>query len=275
MWRRIVDCLGVAVEIRSRVVELDRVLDAVFQTYAEAAGAAAVVFDLEPDGKRLMRDGSELRRFRDPIDLVAALELELYREVLARARGLLLHAGAVVGTGGAALVFAGRSGSGKSTLVRALLARGFRYLSEECVALVPGGACRGLARSLHAEDEETEPAPPGYGRGAYPIRRPGGEVRVTRLHQPPEEAIWRGEARAAAVVAIGHAPDADGLLEPLGGGAALALLWPAVFRPDQEAVAEAGPVLAGVARYHLHTARPEQAVERALALAAELGVEPA
>ena len=274
MWRRIVDCLGVAVEIRSRVVELDRVLDAVFQTYAEASGAAAVVFDLEPDGKRLMRDGTELRRFRDPIDLVAALELDLYREVLARARGLLLHAGAVVGAGGAALVFAGRSGAGKSTLVRGLLARGFRYLSEECVALVPGGACRGLARSLHA-DEGALPPPLGYTSGAYPIRKQGGGVRVTRLDRPPEEAIWRGEARAAAVVAIGHARDADGALEPLGGGAALALLWPAVFRPDQEAVAEAGPVLAGVGRYQLHTARPEQAIERALALAAELGVEPA
>lgn len=271
MWRRTVDCLGVAVQITSRVAELDRVLDSVFQTYAEVGGPPAVGYAL--DGLALARDGEPVRRCRVAIDLVAVLELDLYRQVLARARGLLLHAGAVVGRGGAALVFAGRSGAGKSTLVRGLLGRGFAYLSEECVAMVPGGACRGLARSLHVDDAAAEP-PPGYTSGEYPIRRPGGEVRVTRLFQPPEAAIWRGAARAAALVAIDHAPDAVSALEPLGGGAALAQLWPAVFRPDAAAVADAGPVLDGVARYRLSTATPAEAIARALALAAELGVEP-
>ena len=274
MWRRTVDCLGVAVQIRSRVAELDRVLDSVFQTYAEAAGPPAVDYGLEPDAIELVRDGELVRRCRVVIDLVAVLELDLYRQVLARARGLLLHAGAVVGAGGAAVVFAGRSGAGKSTIVRALLEHGFAYLSEECVALVPDGACRGLARALHVDDERTA-APPGYASGEYPIRRAGGEIRVTRLFQPPEEAIWRGPARAVAVVAIDHAPDVVSALAPLGGGAALARLWPAVFRPDEAAVAVAGDALAGVARYHLRTSRPDEAIERALGLAAELGVEPA
>ena len=271
MWRRTVDCLGIAVEITSQVAELDGVLDSVFHTYAEAGAPAALRYQIA--GDELGRDGVRIRRCRVAIDLVAVLEIDLYRQVLARANGLLLHAGAVVGAGGGALVFAGRSGAGKSTLVRALLGRGFFYLSEECVALVPGGACRGLARALHVEDDQVE-SPPGYQRAEYPIRQPGGAVRVTGLLAPPESAIWRGAARAEAVVAIDHAPGAVSRLEPLGGGAALALLWPAVFRPDQAAVAEAGPVLGSVARYHLQTASPEDAIARALALAAELGVEP-
>lgn len=272
MWRRTVDCLDVAVQVTSLVAELDAVLESVFRTYAEADRPPAVSYQLSD--RQLARDGEVIRRCREVIDLVAVLELDLYREVLARARGLLLHAGAVVGTGGAALVFAGRSGAGKSTLVRALLERGFRYLSEECVAMVPGGVCRGLARSLHMDGQAAAP-PPGYQPGEYPIRLPGGALSVTRLLSPPEAAIWRGAARAAALVAIEHAPDAVSGLAPVGGGASLALLWPAVFRPDREAVADAGPVLDSVARYHLQTRAPEEAIERALALAAELGVEPA
>jgi len=271
MWRRTVDCLDVAVQVTSLVAELDAMLESVFRTYAEADQPPAVSYQLTD--RQLARDGEVIRRCKEVIDLVAVLELDLYREVLARARGLLLHAGAVVGAGGAALVFAGRSGAGKSTLVRALLGRGFRYLSEECVAMVPGGACRGLARSLHMEGQAL--VPPGYQPGEYPIRLPGGALSVTRLLSPPEAAVWRGAARAAAVVAIDHAPGAVSALEPVGGGASLALLWPVVFRPDHEAVADAGPVLDSVARYRLHTGAPEEAIERVLALAAELGVEPA
>jgi hypothetical protein len=271
MWRRTVDCLGVAVGIISRVDELEPTLDAVFASYAEAEGAADIEYEI--DGPALSRDGAELRRCAVAIDLVAVLELDLYREVMARAGGLLLHAGALVGAGGRALVFAGRSGAGKSTLVRALLGRGFAYLTEECVAL-ERGACRGLARALHVDDERVSP-PAGFTVGEYPIRQASGEVVVTRLFHPPERAIWRGPARAAAVVSIEHAPDAAAALQPLSGGEALARLWPAVFRPDSTALADAGAALEGVARYHLVTARPEQAIDRALSLAAELGVEPA
>jgi hypothetical protein len=274
MWRRTVDCLGVAVGISSRVAELDATLGAVFATYAEAAGPPDLEYELVvAGGPTLLRGGAATRTCGVAVDLVAVLELDLYREVMGRARGLLLHAGAVVGAGGAALVFAGCSGAGKSTLVRALLGCGFAYLSEECVALEPAGRCRGLARALHV-DADAVPLPAGFTAGEYPIRREGGAVRITRLFHPPERAIWRGTARAAAVVSIEHAPGAVRALDRLGGGESLARLWPAVFRPDPDALAEAGPALEGVGRYHLCTARPEQAIECALALAAELGVHP-
>jgi hypothetical protein len=272
MWRRTVDCLGVAVRITSRVDELEATLGALFHSYADAPGAADLAYDLElADWPQLVRDGEVAKRCEAAIDLVAVLELDLYRQVMARADGLLLHAGAVVGAGGAALIFAGRSGAGKSTLVRALLALGFRYLTEECVALRLGGTCLGLARSLHVDDDAV-PVPAGFIASAYPIRRPGG-IEVTRLLQPPEPMIWRGPARAVALVAIEHEPGAVAALEPLSGGAALAALWPAVFRPDGAAVADAARVFEGAARFRLRTASPDEAIERALALAAELGVE--
>lgn len=272
MWCRTVDCLGVAVRITSRVDELDAILGALLHTYADAPGDADLAYDLElGDWPLLIRDGEVAKRCEAAIDLVAVLELDLYRQVMARADGLLLHAGAVVGAGGLALVFAGRSGAGKSTLVRALLDRGFRYLTEECVALRLGGTCRGLARSLHVDDDQV-PVPAGFTSHPYPIRRADG-VEVTRLFQPPEPMIWRGPARAVAVVAIEHEPGAVGALEPLSGGAALAALWPAVFRPDEAAVADAARVFDGAARFRLRTARADEALERVLALAAELGVE--
>lgn len=274
MWRRTVDCLGVAVEITSRVGDLDATLASVFQTYADTAGPPVLEYALDAAGRpSLVRGGDVVRRCSAVIDLVAVLERDLYREVLARTRGLVLHAGAVVGAGGGALVFAGRSGAGKSTLVRSLIARGFAYLTEECVALEPGGGCRGLARSLHVDDEHVAP-PAGFEIGHYPIRTPDGQLQITRLFQPPERAIWRGDARAVVVVAIDHGPGAERALAPLSGGDALARLWPSVLRADGDALRDAAAVLAGVERYRMHTSHPDEALASMLALAADLGVEP-
>ena len=103
---------------------------------------------------------------------------------------------------------------------------------------------------------------------------PGADASFNwvRLFHPPEPVIWRGEARTAAVVAIDHRPDADGRLVALTGGEALAALWPMVFRQDAGALELARIGLEGVRTYQLETSRSEQALERALALATELGV---
>jgi hypothetical protein len=271
MWHRTVDCLGVAVGITSAVPELDAALAAVLRSYADATQAPALAYRLElRDWPTLIRDGVVVGRHDTTRDLVPALELDLYAEVVARAGGLALHAGAVVGAGGLALVFAGPSGSGKSTLIRALLARGLSYLSEECVVLRPGGRCLGLARALHVDDDAIA-VPAGFACDAYVVRTATGE-RTTRLLHPPAARIWRGEARAAAVVALAHGSDAPDTLAPLGGGAALAALWPAVFRRELHDALAATAALADVARFALHTTSPARALDHALALARELGV---
>ncbi len=272
MWHRVVDCLDVPVEITSHVPAIDVQLDAVFATYREAVRQPTLRYELAlADWPQLTRDGQVASRHDQVIDLVAALERDLYTQVMARARGVLLHACAIAGRGGRALVFAGKSGSGKSTLIRALLDRGFAYISEECVALLEGGTCRGLARALHG-DEQIDP-PQGFATARYTIRSPDGEHQ-TRLFLPPESRVWRGNARAAAVVAIDHVEDASGELEPISGGVAMALLWPLVFRPDAAALITLPDVLDVMKTYRLITQRPEQALQRALALAAELDVVP-
>ncbi|HLU65435.1 MAG TPA: hypothetical protein VKZ63_04140 [Kofleriaceae bacterium] len=271
MWRRVVDCLGSAVEVGSPLAEVSGALDAVLRSYRDAAGEPALRYRLERRRwPELVRDGQVVGRYDEAIDLVPALELDLYQQVIARAPGLVLHAGAVVGEGGRALVFAGRSGAGKSTIVRALLAGGFRYLSEECVAIA-GGTCTGLARPLHL-DEDEDAALPGFSCHDYPIRQADRLVHKKLLHPPPSQ-VWHGPAGGAALVHIDHAPDAGDSLEPLSVGEALSLVWQVAFRQDRAAV-EAAAALAEVARYRLRTARPEQAIARARALAEVHGVRP-
>jgi hypothetical protein len=273
MWRRTVDCVGVAVGITSLCAELEAPLAAVLRSYPEADRPTELEYLLEVgDWPRLVKNGALVRRYQVPIDLVAALELDMNLEVTARAEGLL-HAGAIAGAGGKAIVFAGRSGAGKSTLMRALVAGGFGYLTEECVALREGGACAGMARPFHVDDDDVA-LPDGFTSDEYPLRQKDGSIRAARLFHPPAASIWRGPARAVAVLVIDHAPDAAVALEPMSGGAALGALWPLVFRPDRAAVSHAGLVLDAVARYRMRTARPEQALRQALALAADLGVRP-
>ena len=135
----------------------------------------------------------------------------------------------------------------------------------------PEGMCLGLARALHVDPDEAT-LPPGLTLEPYPLR---GLTRSPWLAHPPPRAIWRGPARAAAVIAIDHGPDAPGTLEPLSGGAALAALWPTVLRPDATAIDDAAEVLAHVPTYRLSTRRPEHALERIATLAAELAIAPA
>jgi hypothetical protein len=272
MWRRTIDCLGIAVGIESRLPALDALLSAVLRSYADAPGPAAIEYVLDrAEWPQLARGGAVVSRHDEDADLVPALEFDLYTQVIARVPGLPLHAGAVAGADGRALVVAGRSGSGKSTLVRALLARGLSYLSEECVTLGPGGACLGLARALHVDPGEAS-LPPGFTIEPYPLR---GVPRSPWLAHPPARVIWRGAARAAAVIAIDHRPDAPGTLEPLTGGVALAALWPSVLRSDPTAIDGAAAVLAHVPTYRLSTRRPEHALDRVAALATELAIVPA
>lgn len=271
MWRRILDCLGVPVAIRAGAPQAER-LDAVFRGYRAVETAAAIEYELVGGAAPVvLRDGAAVRHLDVEEDLVPALELDLYREVVARAEGLVLHAGAVVGQGGAALIVAGRSGAGKSTLVRAMLAAGFGYMTEECVAL-RGGRCVGLSRPLHVDDAAVAP-PAGFAVDDYVVRQERGELRL-RLFHPPESLMWRDDARAAALLHIDHAPGLATTLEPLAGGAALAELWPCAFRADEAALSDAAAALSEVNVYRLRSATPEAALARVRALAAELDVVP-
>jgi len=271
MWRRTIDCLGVSVAIESSVDSIDAQLAAVFRSYAESDRPSELTYRLSmSEWPALERSDGWSRRFDAEVDLVAALELDLYSEVAGRASGLILHAAAVVGVNGRALLFPGVSGAGKSTLLRSLLLQDFSYLTEECVAVSASGRCIGLARALHVEDESVE-LPMTFSRDPYLIRTTSGE-RVMRIFHPPQAMVWRAEARAAAVVCLDHGPDANDRLERLSSGETIAHLWPAVLRRRLSEALGAATVLGAIPCYSLRTTRPERALERVLSLAKELGV---
>jgi hypothetical protein len=266
MWQRTIDCLGVAVRVGASDDTAAEQLAAVVRSYADAPGAATIDYVL--DGTSLVRDGVALSTHELPIDAVPAFEIDLYRRVLSVVDGVPLHAGAVVDGHGAAVIFAGPSGAGKSTLMRALLDRGFRYLSEECVLLAGDRRCRGLARALNIDDPSIAP-PTGYRCDPYTIRYREGTFR---LFHPPESVMWRDSARAAAVIAIGHAPDAVLDLERLSGGAGLHALWPAVFRHEPAILDRMQAAFADVPVYRLRTSTPGDALAQVLAVAEEVGL---
>ncbi len=80
-------------------------------------------------GWTLRRDGEVL--YTAPVeDVVALLEIDVYREVAHATATTPLHA-ALASHDGRAALLAGRSGAGKSSLALALASRGWTYLGDE------------------------------------------------------------------------------------------------------------------------------------------------
>lgn len=268
MWQRVVDCLGVATSVVSEVADIEGQLAAVFRTYADTERAPQLSYRLLVDEwPTVHRQDGWRKRGDSLIDLVPLLELDLYAQVTACASGLVLHAGAVVGANGQALVFPGVSGAGKSTLMRALLARGFDYMSEECVALSSDGTCIGLARALHIEDERVT-LPSDFVTERYVLRTADG-YRHTWLAHPPASRVWRAPSSVAAIVCLSHGADADNRLVRLGEGETLVRAWPAVLRQRLDD----SNALSCVPCYAMRTTTPERALDNVLGLAKELGVD--
>jgi ABC-type glutathione transport system ATPase component len=264
MWKRTLDCLGVAVAIETTFAELAAPLTSVFRSYAELDRPALLSYRLEQrDWPTLVRDGQPVRRANTAGDLAAVLELDLYTQVAARAKGLVLHAACVSGRDGRAIVLAGVSGAGKSTLTRALLRVGYDYVSEECVALARAGTCIGLARAMHT-DEDVD-LPEAFRREPYELTIGGGRRQPLLVH-PPEARIRREAVDAVAVVVISHAEDASNELVSLSSGQMLQRLWPMMLRQHLDELSAAGEALSRLARRALHTSSTEHALAKVLAL---------
>jgi hypothetical protein len=157
------------------------------------------------------------------------LESELQLAVARLARpAVFVHAG-VVAVDGRAILVPGRSGAGKTTLVRALVAAGATYYSDEYAVLDAVGRVHPYARRpsvrAGAGGKERHPVPRGRGRRPVPV----GLVVETR---------YRREARWAPV--------------PLSGGervlALLANTVPARDRPAEvlSVLARASEQAAGI-----------------------------
>lgn len=151
-------------------------------------------------------------RTADREELLEALDATLRMGIAhASPTHLLVHAG-VVGYRGQAIVLPGSSHAGKTTLVRALLARGATYLSDD-VAVVDGdGRVLPFARPLAVRDRAHAPQRPvpaeslGARVGAEPLR--AGLVAITRWR---DGATWRPRAVAGGAAALALIPHVGGM----------------------------------------------------------------
>src|SRR5262249_29657438 len=127
-------------------------------------------------GLSVQVDGAEVASGLSHEAALDVLESELQLAVARYAQpDVFVHAG-VVSIGGQAIVLPGRSGAGKTTLVRALVAAGARYYSDEYAVLDALGRVHPYARRPSVRTprgaEQREPVP--RQRGRRPL--PGGGV---------------------------------------------------------------------------------------------------
>lgn len=133
--------LGYDFEIETVDPALGRYLDSVLSPFARTGRGAhryVVVCESDPDEHyALYFQGERQRRSSDGGTVLAYLFWHINSQVISQSNeSLLLHAAAAE-FGGRAVVLPGASGAGKSTLVAGLIRAGFRYLTDEAVALDP------------------------------------------------------------------------------------------------------------------------------------------
>ncbi|MEZ4288866.1 MAG: hypothetical protein R3A47_12180 [Polyangiales bacterium] len=89
---------------------------------------------------------------------------------------IAIHAGAVCDDEGNTIIMVGESGAGKSTLVSLMLARGWRYLTDELVVIEENGTVHGWPRLIHlkggareviAEQSSVDATHPRWFRGEH------------------------------------------------------------------------------------------------------------
>lgn len=241
---------------------LAEVAHGLLDAYAPAEGEPQLSYRLRGGARpALERSGAPDIGVDDARDVVPRFELELYRQVTARApAGWLLHAAALWIDGGA-VVIAGPSGAGKTTLALALLGRGAGYLTEEVALVDSSGGVTGLARPVHlmADDPRRAMVPAEWRQLAYPIRGVDGP-RAHVIAVPPPRAIRHGAAPLRAIVRVQYRPGAPGGAVAPGASAMMMSLWAATLRPDRAALDTAATILQRWTAHELTTRGVEQAV---------------
>ena len=237
--------------------------------YAEADDRPEIAYRLYRDG--VIYPDLHDDRVEDPDDIVPMFELDLYQQVAWRAKpGWLLHAAALEHDGGA-YVFAGPSGAGKTTLTLALMARGWRLLTEEMVLIDRELAVHGLARPIHAplDGPQRHAIPASWRQHEYPMRVGGAVVRSV-ITQPPPRARITGALPLRALVRLDHGPMLSEAVVSLQPHQAVPRLWDCTLRRDADGLAAATTILSLRPAHELRSASPAGAVAQATAMTREL-----
>ncbi|NLI18438.1 MAG: hypothetical protein GX427_06450 [Actinomycetales bacterium] len=128
----------------------------------------------------------ELRGEQDPLphqfgyNLASQLTRAAIEDLAGRA--ILLHAAGLADDAGRVVAFVAPSGSGKTTLARALGLAGLGYVTDETVAIMPGGAVLHYEKPLSVLDDSTgSRGKSQFGPDTLGLAAPPREVRISRL----------------------------------------------------------------------------------------------
>lgn len=214
-----VDVLGTAVAIRAPDAVLAELRRALVDLPARPDADRLVVLS-EADGDLSLHDGDRLVRSGiAPAVAAATVVWHLNAIATASAAHLVVHAGAVVGPSGGAVLLPGRSGAGKSTITAACVTAGLAYLSDELAALDPTtGRIVPYPRPLALEGERLV-ASSALGGGPVAEPTPPAALVFPRYERDQQDLVEVPLDPGWALIALAaHAPN----LSAFGG---VGLAW--------------------------------------------------
>jgi HprK-related kinase A len=133
------------------------------------------------------------------------------------ARVLLLHA-AVVERDGRAVILSGPTGAGKSTLCAALIARGFRFLTDEIALVKPNGSqLQPHPRPISLKNEAIDIVAKMLPDAHFSDRFANATKGTVAFMRPPTQSIEAATetARPALVIFPTYSPEAGFELKPM------------------------------------------------------------
>jgi hypothetical protein len=171
-----------------------------------AAGAPAdVTLDLrdENGAQQIVEDGRAAERAPALVGLTPIVKAGLWRIAVNRRRYFMQIHGAVLLRGERCVLLPGAPGSGKSTLAAALVAAGFRYLSDEAALLEgPHLEVRPVPLALTVKPGSVpllEPLFPGVAALPAHEREDG---KIVRYLEPPRRALPRDMDRTFPITTL-------------------------------------------------------------------------
>ena len=260
---RALKALSTSVRIRCDDSAIGNQLDALFATFPSTDEAPVLDYRIErgASGYQLCRNQELVYSDSDADAMAPALELDLYRQVPRLGAGAWVLHGAGIVRNEKAIVLCGPSGAGKTTVTRALLDRGWLYLSEEMCSIDRDGWVRGLRRPLHTSAES--------GHARYRLRDELGRVVERGLWLPRAEQMLE-QARLGVLVLLSYTPNRDTTCERVGSGEALVQAWTQTLDVRPWALATATKLLRGIPCVRLQASDRHEAIAALETLAKEI-----
>ncbi|WP_296307532.1 hypothetical protein [Erythrobacter sp.] len=175
---------------------------------------------------RLSIDGRELVTTRE-LELVQGAIYQACLDVIHhRPEWQALIHGAAIAWAGSAIGLAAPSGSGKSTLSALLVARGWTYVAEDLLAILPHGKVAPWPLPISVKPGSVAVISAAWPGGlGEPRAHPGKAIMARMLHVPPDRCATAALPLKALVLPR-YDPDGDDALQPLWPLHALArLAW--------------------------------------------------